>query len=98
MASLCVQVAGLPPVTKEWFEARKTQLSSAAAAAPNQRMWYDPLTKRKFQTQNTYLVGVVTNLAVLLRVPAWLRTQLFWAAWHIGHVTEVMLQFWVVGV
>jgi len=26
------KVAGLPPVTKEWFETRKAQLTSAAAA------------------------------------------------------------------
>ncbi|GFR48596.1 hypothetical protein Agub_g10500 [Astrephomene gubernaculifera] len=52
------KVAGLPPVTKEWFEARKAQLSSAAAgasaAAPVQRIWIDPLTKKKFNTENTY--------------------------------------------
>jgi hypothetical protein len=53
---LLLQVAGLPPVTKEWFEARKAQLTSASAA-PHQKIWYDPLTKRKFQTQNTYQVG-----------------------------------------
>ncbi|GLC35863.1 hypothetical protein PLESTM_000376600 [Pleodorina starrii] len=55
------KVAGLPPVTKEWFEARKAQLSSAAAgatAAPVQRTWIDPLTKKKFNTENTYLVFV----------------------------------------
>ncbi len=52
------KVAGLPPVTKEWFEARKAQLSTAAAgtsaAAPLQRLWIDPLTKKKFSTENTY--------------------------------------------
>jgi len=50
------QVAGLPPVTKEWFEARKAQLTSAAAS-PHTKVWYDPLTKKKFQTQQTYQVG-----------------------------------------
>eukprot|EP00775_Hariotina_reticulata_P013233 gene13233-13364_t len=50
-------VAGLPPVTKEWFEARKAQLTSASAAA-HQKIWYDPLTKRKFQTHNTYQAHV----------------------------------------
>jgi hypothetical protein len=49
------KVAGLPPVTKEWFEARKAQLSTAAAA-PHTKIWYDPLTKKKFQTQQTYQV------------------------------------------
>lgn len=56
------KVAGLPPVTKEWFEARKAQLSSTAAsataAAPVQRVWVDPLTKKKFNTENTYQVFV----------------------------------------
>ncbi|KXZ51114.1 hypothetical protein GPECTOR_14g95 [Gonium pectorale] len=56
------KVAGLPPVTKDWFEARKAQLSSAAAgataAAPVQRLWIDPLTKKKFNTENTYQVFV----------------------------------------
>jgi hypothetical protein len=52
------QVAGLPPVTKDWFEARKAQLSTAAAA-PHTKIWYDPLTKKKFQTQQTYQVGAV---------------------------------------
>ncbi|KAG2437956.1 hypothetical protein HXX76_005571 [Chlamydomonas incerta] len=56
------KVAGLPPVTKDWFEARKAQLSSTAAsataAAPVQRIWVDPLTKKKFNTENTYQVFV----------------------------------------
>ncbi|GLI68657.1 hypothetical protein VaNZ11_013133 [Volvox africanus] len=55
------KVAGLPPVTKEWFEARKAQLSSTAAgasSAPVQRIWIDLLTKKKFNTENTYLAFV----------------------------------------
>ncbi|PNH04777.1 Zinc finger protein [Tetrabaena socialis] len=56
------KVADLPPVTKEWFEARKAQLSSTAAgttaAAGVQQTWIDPLTKKKFNTENTYLVFV----------------------------------------
>ncbi|KAG2489019.1 hypothetical protein HYH03_012457 [Edaphochlamys debaryana] len=59
------KVAGLPPVTKEWFEARKAQLSSAAASgaavAPVQRTWVDPLTKKKFSTENTYQAFVRSN-------------------------------------
>jgi hypothetical protein len=51
-----LQVAGLPPVTKDWFEARKAQLSTATST-PNAAIWFDPLTKKKFQTQNTYQVG-----------------------------------------
>lgn len=51
------KVAGLPPVTREWFEARKAQLVSTAAAtttAPVTRVWMDPLTKKKFMSENTY--------------------------------------------
>ncbi len=55
-------MAGLPPVTEEWFRARKEQLSAAAAAGavavPVQRTWLDPLTKKKFATENTYLAFV----------------------------------------
>lgn len=53
----CLQVAGLPPVTKDWFEARKAQLTSATTTA-HQKIWFDPLTKKKFQTQNTYQAHV----------------------------------------
>lgn len=48
------KVAGLPPVTKEWFEARKAQLASAAPAAAAQRSWLDPLTGKRFASENTY--------------------------------------------
>jgi hypothetical protein len=51
------KVAGLPPVTKEWFEARKAQLASVTTS-PHQKVWYDPLTKRKFGSENTYLAHV----------------------------------------
>lgn len=51
------KVAGLPPVTKDWFDARKAQLSTAAAA-PHTKVWYDPLTKKKFMTQQTYQAHV----------------------------------------
>ena len=51
-----LQVAGLPPVTKEWFEARRTQLAGASAAdAASGRVWVCPLTKKKFASENTYL-------------------------------------------
>jgi len=90
------KVAGLPPVTKEWFEARRAQLlqqqqqqqqqqrsgggggggapaSSSASALPSagdalllpgggavpaagdDRVWYDPLTRRRFYSENTYV-------------------------------------------
>ncbi|PSC70432.1 zinc finger protein [Micractinium conductrix] len=48
------KIAGLPPVTHEWYEARKAQLL-ASAATPVQRVWFDPLTRRKFYSENTYL-------------------------------------------
>jgi pre-60S factor REI1 len=53
------QVAGLSPVTLDWFEARKAQLAASAASAASddpgmQRIWVDPLTKKKFLTEATY--------------------------------------------
>lgn len=48
------RVAGLPPVTREWFEARKAQVLAAAAEKPKQQVWTDPLTKKKFQSEATY--------------------------------------------
>lgn len=50
------KVAGLPPVTKEWFETRKAQLASASPAQAAQKVWLDPLTSKKFMSENTYLV------------------------------------------
>jgi pre-60S factor REI1 len=43
----------MPPVTREWYEVRKAQLL-ATSATPVQRVWFDPLTKRKFYSENTY--------------------------------------------
>ncbi|GBF90614.1 hypothetical protein Rsub_03186 [Raphidocelis subcapitata] len=54
------KVAGLPPVTKDWFDARKAQLASAAAA-PTQRVWYDPLTRRKFMSEPKYREHVASK-------------------------------------
>ncbi len=51
------KVAGLPPVTREWFDARKDQLQGTAAAAP-QKTWFDPLTKKRFGSENTYLAHI----------------------------------------
>lgn len=47
------KIAGLPPVTKEWFDSRKELLSSTAALSA-QQIWTDPLTKRRFGSENTY--------------------------------------------
>ena len=53
------KVTGLPPVTKEWFDARKEQLSTTATTVgPVQKFWYDPLTKKKFSSENTYVAHV----------------------------------------
>lgn len=56
------KIAGLPPVTKEWFDARREQLELTASVAvtgpPETKQWMDPLTKKKFSTENTYLAYV----------------------------------------
>jgi hypothetical protein len=51
------KVAGLPPVTKEWFDSRKAQLSSVSTTTV-QKIWFDPLTRKKFSTENTYQAHV----------------------------------------
>lgn len=52
------KVAGLPPVTREWFDSRKAVLTgsgaSSAAGTAVTRVWTDPLTKKKFSSENTY--------------------------------------------
>eukprot|EP00197_Chlamydomonas_leiostraca_P015281 CAMPEP_0202858630 /NCGR_PEP_ID=MMETSP1391-20130828/1075_1 /ASSEMBLY_ACC=CAM_ASM_000867 /TAXON_ID=1034604 /ORGANISM="Chlamydomonas leiostraca, Strain SAG 11-49" /LENGTH=497 /DNA_ID=CAMNT_0049537563 /DNA_START=94 /DNA_END=1587 /DNA_ORIENTATION=+ len=62
------KVAGLPPVTREWFEARKAQLASAQAVgaamgvpAGHTRVWVDPLTRKTFRTEQTYQAHVRSN-------------------------------------
>ena len=40
-------------MTRAWFDARKEQLSSAAGAGAK-RVWFDPLTKKRFGSKNTY--------------------------------------------
>lgn len=51
------KVAGLPPVTKDWFDARKAQLSTTSETIV-QQVWFDPLTKKKFSSEKTYLAHV----------------------------------------
>ena len=53
--SVPLQVAGLPPVTKEWFEARRAQLAGASTVEVDNKLWIDPLTRKKFMSENTYL-------------------------------------------
>jgi hypothetical protein len=62
------KVAGLPPVTREWFEARKAQLAQAHAAGAAQavpaghvRVWWDPLTRKTFRNEATYQNHVRSN-------------------------------------
>ena len=50
----------MPPVTREWFEARKETLA-ASASAPIAKIWADPLTKKKFGSENTYKAFVNSN-------------------------------------
>lgn len=52
------KLAGLPPVTKDWFEARRNQLSGTASGGPVHKVWFDPLTKKRFNTENTYQAHV----------------------------------------
>lgn len=47
------RVAGLLPVSREWFEERKKQLlENTVSHKP--RIWTEPLTKKKFQSEATY--------------------------------------------
>ena len=47
------KIANMPPVTREWFEARKETLA-ASTGATVAKIWTDPLTKKKFGSENTY--------------------------------------------
>ncbi|KAL6746598.1 hypothetical protein V8C86DRAFT_1839150 [Haematococcus lacustris] len=62
------KVAGLPPVTREWFEARKAQLASAQASTATAtvppgcvRVWFDPLTRKTFRNEQTWQSHVRSN-------------------------------------
>ena len=48
--------AGLPPVTTEWFEARRDQLESrqSKAQAEADKVFVCPLTNKRFQSEGTY--------------------------------------------
>ena len=43
----------MPPVTREWFEARKETLAASSGAQVS-KIWTDPLTRKKFSSENTY--------------------------------------------
>ena len=47
------KIANLPPVTREWFEARKEKLASTTGTAVT-KVWTDPLTRKRFSSENTY--------------------------------------------
>jgi pre-60S factor REI1 len=51
------KVAELPPVTREWFEAHIQQLAAGSGPAAT-RVWMDPLTNKKFGSEQTYNVYV----------------------------------------
>lgn len=55
--------AGLPPVTAEWFEARKEQLSAALTQANNaaDSVYICSLTNKRFQSEGTYETYTRTN-------------------------------------
>ncbi len=61
------KVAGLPPVTKEWFEARRAQLVGSQAVASQGlppghiRVWFDPLLRKTFRSEQTYLAHTKSN-------------------------------------
>ena len=52
------RVAGLPPVTREWFETQKAQILKSASKKPKEQIWTDPLTRKKFQSEATYAVYI----------------------------------------
>lgn len=53
IACVSVVYAGLPPVTAEWFEARRSHLSSLQQQAADV-VYICPVTNKKFQSQGTY--------------------------------------------
>jgi hypothetical protein len=46
--------AGLPPVTADWFEARKAQLAALTPQRSGPEVFVCPLTKKRFQSEATY--------------------------------------------
>ena len=62
-------VAGLPPVTREWYDARAAALAArggGGGAAPGtppgaRRSWFDPLTRKRFASEATYRTFVASK-------------------------------------
>lgn len=50
---MSVLIVGLPPVTAEWFEARRSHLSSLQQQSADV-VYICPLTNKKFQSEGTY--------------------------------------------
>jgi len=52
------RAVGLPPVSADWFAARRAQLAAAAAerasAGSGSRVWVCPLSKKRFATEGTW--------------------------------------------
>jgi pre-60S factor REI1 len=66
------KVAGLPPVTREWYDARREALAgggggaaggggATSASGGGVRVWTDPLTRKRFTSEATYKTFVASN-------------------------------------
>ena len=57
------RVAGLGPVTKEWFELHRDKLLSAASANTNKEdvTYFDPLSRKSFNSESKYLEFTKSN-------------------------------------
>jgi len=56
------KVAGLPPVTQAWYDARAAALAVGGAGADaGPRSWLDPLTRKRFASEATYKTFVASN-------------------------------------
>ena len=58
-------------MTREWFEARREQLRESVGSAAT-RTWVDPLTRKIFNSENTYLVrSFLPGFQIALVVIRW---------------------------
>lgn len=60
------KVAGLPPVTKEWFDAKKQHISESHLKKEQPKYWVDPITNRAFHHKNTYNNFIQSNKYITL--------------------------------